>query len=183
MMTKQPIVTDWIAYMKSNMSDLGAKLGLDDAAVDRLLALEMDVALQPNFDPKALLKEKISSEFGSDIAQKYEFYQYAQEASSKTSSILPAFTEANVPLSKEQSEQLSDLYATAFRDWRPVAQTPDGQILSMKSVLEQMSQMDRYIITAANAFLTEQQVNVLQQTQARALKSKQAALGLYYGST
>jgi hypothetical protein len=177
-MTEPRIVTERIAHMKSKMPDLGVKLGLDDVAVDRLLAIELDVISRPNVDPKTSLNEKISSEFGSDIAQKYEDYQYAQVGSSATSAVLSAFTDADVPLSKAQSEQLATLYATAFRDWNPVARAPDPQNISMKDVLEQMNQIDRYIISSANSFLTEQQVSVLQQTQDRALKSKQAVLGL-----
>jgi hypothetical protein len=177
-MTEQRMVTEQIVRMKSNMSDLGAKLGLDDVAVDRLLALEAEVVSRPNVDPKALLNEKISSEFGDDIAKKYENYQYAQAGSSATSALLTAFTDADVPLSKAQSEQLADLYATAFRDWQPAARAPDPQNISMKDVLEQMNQIDQYIISSANSFLTEQQVSVLQQIQNRDLKSKQTALGL-----
>ncbi len=190
------------AAMRATMPDLGAFMGLGEAGVDRLLTVFADdrlrqmerrftdggTAASPNVNPNGAaegrrsLEEAIAQEFGADVASRWREYQESLPARTVVRNLQLGFLDADVPLSRDQRQQLVDTYRRAWMDTaalRPMAISGTalaaaGAVVSSSTspehaadfrlnMLEQVQARNDRIREESQAYLTSTQQAVLEK--------------------
>jgi len=148
---------------------LGAALGLNEQQLQRLAELNADAAIQraENTDGTQMaaiganLSAAISAEFGADAAAKWNDYQRNLPALMAVNALVGSMAQAQLPLSAEQQQRLTESYSAAFQASRgPPPADPSARD---QWALEQMRQRNLRVESEAQAYLSQQQMALLRQ--------------------
>ena len=112
--------------------------------------------------------------FGSDVADKWTYYQQSSGGRAQMRSSLASFAEADLPLSRSQRQQLVDTFTSAartgdaaLRAYAAAVPPGDPRTLSMQRDLYRTDQVNAAVIAGASSYLTPEQLKILQQQQQR----------------